>query len=310
MNNIKHIVLSGGGPLSLYGFGVLRELKKRNILNFNNITSIHGTSSGSILAFLIASKLNMDDISTYLKEFPYNKYYSLKFDKIVNLGIKQGLFGMKEFNTFIDPFLKTLNWDLSISLSDVKEKTGINLHIYTADFNNFSVIDFNNIDYPHISLKDALYASCAHPIMFEPHYLNLNIENKMEKTCLIDGGLFCNVPLGYCIEKYYTKNENNNTNISYNDEIFCLHYRKKYNEMKMEENYSFMKYIKLLIIKLILNSEKHVLDDLLPHIKYNCEINLKDEELDWNILFKNENVREKALTELSVYHTDTFLKTL
>jgi len=317
MNQLKHIVISGGGPLFIYGFGVFRELVKRRRLSIESIESIHGTSSGSIIAFLLASKLDMNNVCDYLTNFPYNKYFSLKIDTMFRLNSKQGVFNKNQIDFFIDPLLKTLNWDLDICLADVNLKTGINLHIYSSNLNTFDIIDFNHIDYPYITLKDAIYASCAHPILFEPHYLCLTKEDTT-KTCLIDGGLFCNVPLGACIERYYEKDFNKFQFTEHDgskdkldnckNEIFCLHYAKYDQKLMLYENDSFIKYIKILLVKMILGSEKHTLANLLPFINNNFAITLNGDELDWNLLLKDITMRERAMGEVSKNQVSAFLK--
>ena len=50
---IKHIVLSGGGVSGFSEYGVLRESHNSGFWNINNIKSIYGTSSGSIVSIFI-----------------------------------------------------------------------------------------------------------------------------------------------------------------------------------------------------------------------------------------------------------------
>lgn len=302
LSKLKHIVISGGGPLAFYSFGVLRELHKRQLFNINTIQSIHGTSSGSLIAFIVASKLNMDDINDYLLNFPYNKYFSIKFDNMINLTSKQGLFDKHTIDILIDPILKTLNWDNNISLQEMREHTGINLHIYSTELNTFEIVDFNANDTPMISLKDALYASCAHPIMFSPHYIYS--DSKFTDACLIDGGLLCNVPLASCMERYCEQDYKTHCN----NEILCIHYNKNMPKTVVRENAGFLSYFKTLLLHLVLNSEKYNFKQYLPYIKYNCEIVLNETELDWNKLLNDRDFRANALNEISILKTDELIK--
>lgn len=300
LSNLKHIVISGGGPLAFYSFALLRELYKKKLLNRNTLESMHGTSSGSLVAFIIASKIEINDIDEYLLEFPYNKYFSIKFDNMINLSNNQGLFNKQTIDILIDPILKTLNWDEKISLHQMKENTGINLHIYSTELNTFKIVDFNALDTPLITLKDALYASCAHPIMFSPHYIE---HSEYNDACFIDGGILCNVPLVPCMDRYYGSDYKSHCN----DEILCIHYNKNMPQTIVREKDSVLTYFKTLIQRLIQNSEKYDFKMYLPYIKYNCEIFLNEEELNWNKLLNDKEYRRKALNEISILKANEFI---
>ena len=46
MPSIKHIVLSGGGPTGLIGWGAIVELVKKEYIIINDIESLYATSAG------------------------------------------------------------------------------------------------------------------------------------------------------------------------------------------------------------------------------------------------------------------------
>ncbi len=46
---IKHLVISGGGPIIIQMLASIQELEERNYLKMKDIESIYGTSAGAIL---------------------------------------------------------------------------------------------------------------------------------------------------------------------------------------------------------------------------------------------------------------------
>jgi len=47
--NIKHLVISGGGPSLLQYLSAIQNLHKNNIIDIKKIESIYGTSAGCVI---------------------------------------------------------------------------------------------------------------------------------------------------------------------------------------------------------------------------------------------------------------------
>jgi predicted patatin/cPLA2 family phospholipase len=323
MNNIKHLVISGGGPLFLYSFGVLRELKKRNIINFNEIKSIYGTSSGSIVSLLVSCGVNFDDIAQYLIDYPYEKNFTMSFDKLMNLSKNQGLININTVDHFIDPLLKTANMNTNINLKDYYETTNIDLHIYSTEVNEFKTVDLNYRDYPYVRLKDAIYASCAIPVLFEPCYLDISnltpinkegIQDNHKKTvnsnvqeCFIDGGIFCNIPLGACMEREYGYTfdklyniENYTANEDYKNEILCVRYERNTHNSVIHKKDNLVTFINSLTQKIIKHMETHETYNLLNYINNDIIIDLKNNETNWFNIIRSRESRNDILNKHSI----------
>lgn len=303
MNTIKHLVLSGGGPLIIYSFSILRELHKRKQINFDKLKSIHGTSSGSILSILLATKVNMDDIANYIVEFPFEKHFSLTFDKILLLNKRQGLIDKSLLDSFIDPILKTADIDINVTLKEFCDLSKIDLHIYCTDLNAFKSVDLNNIDYPDVKLKDALYSSCAIPVLFEPLYMS--IDNK--KMCLVDGGFFCNNPLGACMEKEYGNTFDNMNECQlqeYKNEICCVYYRYPVNNSLLDEKDNILSLLRVFSLKTIQYMELYENNNLLNYIDNKINIDLKDNNSNWVDLIKNKNIRKEIIEHVGITMCD------
>jgi len=50
---IKHLVISGGGPIMIQIMSAIQELERKDFLNLKNIETIYGTSAGAIIGFFL-----------------------------------------------------------------------------------------------------------------------------------------------------------------------------------------------------------------------------------------------------------------
>lgn len=290
MNNIKHIVISGGGPSALYGFSVLRELFQSKKIDLKQLKSIHSTSSGTILALLFLLNLDLNDVSDALVEFPYDTFFTLKFDNIVRIITKQGFFNIKVFSSYLDPLLKTANVNINITLKEFYEKTGVHFHLYCTDIISFKCVDLNHNDFPKIRLKDAIYASCSIPLFFCPLYIETS---PTEQYCLVDGSFLHNLPMIPCIKNEY--GDDFEEEKIYRNEVLCINYTYNCHDETITKNDGIFKYIKYIFMNLF----RYFRD---PHeIKYasktRCFFNLdlNKEETDWNVLFKDIELRREII---------------
>ena len=69
---IKHIVISGGGPLGFRYLGALEKLEKENFWKIDNIESIYATSIGAIIGVFLGLKYDWDTLNKYLIERPWH----------------------------------------------------------------------------------------------------------------------------------------------------------------------------------------------------------------------------------------------
>ena len=64
--NIKHLVISGGGPSFFQYLSAIQNLEKHNFIDLTKIESIYGTSAGAIVGTLLCLKFNdWDTINDY-----------------------------------------------------------------------------------------------------------------------------------------------------------------------------------------------------------------------------------------------------
>lgn len=290
MNNIKHIVISGGGPLILYGFSVLRELIQSKKMDLNQLKSIHSTSSGTILALLFLLELDLNDVADTLIEFPYDKFFTLKFDTIMRIMTKQGLFNTKVLSSYLDPLLKTANINVNITLKEFYEKIGVHFHLYCTDIIGFKCVDLNHTDFPTIRLKDAIYASCAVPLLFDPLYIETSPD---KQYCLVDGGFFHNLPMIPCIKNEY--GDDFEAEKTYCGEVLCINYTYNCDDETITKNDGIFKYIKYVFMKLF----NYIRDPndikCASKTRHFLNLDLNKEETNWNVLFKDIKLRREII---------------
>jgi len=74
--NVKHLVISAGGPAGGILFGALGYLHREKKWNINKIKTIYSCSVGSVLAILVSLKYDWDTLDDFMMKRPWSKIYS------------------------------------------------------------------------------------------------------------------------------------------------------------------------------------------------------------------------------------------
>lgn len=196
---IKHLVISGGGPLGLRYLGALEKLEKEGIWKLENIESIYGTSIGSTIAAFICLNYDWETLNKYIIDRPWKDAFKLTARQILDSYHNKGLFDKKLCEIIFKPLLEAKDLNINITLKQFYEFSKIDLHIFTFELNNFETIELSHTTHPDLSLLQALTMSSSLPGIFMPTI----IDNK----CYIDGGVMCNYPLNQCLKEHNDKNE-------------------------------------------------------------------------------------------------------
>ena len=196
---IKHLVIAGGGSNGIQTIGVLQQLEINKFWNINDIETIYATSSGSIISILLALKFNWDMINEYIISRPWHETYQITAEMIYNSYLKKGLFDIKALELFYNPFFKSIDIPLTITMKEFYEYCKIELHFFSLELNSFELIDISYKTFPDIPLLQTILMSCSMPIIFSPVCL-------IDK-CYIDGAIISNYPLKYCIQEHTNKDE-------------------------------------------------------------------------------------------------------
>jgi len=190
---IKHIVIPGGGPIGVQALGAIQYLEQQKYIDVNMIDTIYATSIGTIVATLIALKFEWNTINDYIIKRPWQDVFQINISQIFDIFSKKGLFDKNSIEIFFKPFFNAKDIPIDITLLDFYKFSNIELHIFSLETNNFSVLDCSYKTHPQLPLITAIHMSCAIPILFSPVCIDNN--------CYVDGGVVCNDPLNYCIDK-------------------------------------------------------------------------------------------------------------
>lgn len=235
---IKHLVISGGGPIMIQILSALQELIYNKYLDINNIESIYGTSAGAIMGVIIALKFDWETINDYIIKRPWQDVFPIKVQNIFDAYTKKGIFDIKTVEKCFKPLLNAKDIPLDINLKDFYELTKIELHMFTFEINEYKIIDISYKTHPDLPLLTAVQMSCALPVLVTP----VCIDNK----CFMDGGVGCNYPLNYCIESGKSPSE-------------ILGFKNKYSDNNniVNENSTLMDYILNFLFKAVLKLDTY-----------------------------------------------------
>ena len=125
----------------------------------------------------------------------------------------------------LEPLLKLIDLPLDVTLMCFSEKTGIDLHLIATDLNGSSTlveVDICADKTPDIKLCDAVAASLAIPILFQPIIY--------KTSCLLDGGILHNYPLNICLKNIDDENSVIGIRNEWHTENLCISSESSYFE--------------------------------------------------------------------------------
>lgn len=150
------LMLSGGAGLGFFHAGVVKSLNEQNALP----TVISGASAGSIIAGLLATRTH-DELQTCLTpEFIFETFKNWRVWRGID---KKGLFNSKYLeNALIELF------DLT-TFEEAYQRTGrhVTVTVSPADLHQHSRL-LNAKTSPNAVMSQAIRASCAVPVVFNP----------------------------------------------------------------------------------------------------------------------------------------------
>jgi predicted acylesterase/phospholipase RssA len=189
---IKHLVISGGGPIMIQILAAIQELEIKNYLNMNDIETIYGTSAGAIIAVMFSLNFDWQTLNDYIIKRPWKDVFSIKVQNILDSYTKKGIFDCKTVEKCFKPLLDAKDISLDITLEDFYKLTNKELHMFAFEINDYKIVDISYKTHPNLKLLSAVQMSCALPVLMTPVFF----DNK----CFMDGGVACNYPLNFCIE--------------------------------------------------------------------------------------------------------------
>jgi NTE family protein len=207
MDKINTLVLSGGGLKGIAHIGVLKALKEKKILD--NITTIAGTSIGSIVGCLYNIGYSPEELGELITELDFGL---LKNIKLEDIPIKLGIDGGEKIECVLKELFKNKGYDEEITFQELYQKTKIKL-IFTATCTNTKELKYLSYKtFPGMKVITGMRISSSIPFLFVPV--------KYEGNMYIDGAVMNNYPINLFKKKknnvigiyLYEKNENKNIN--------------------------------------------------------------------------------------------------
>ena len=201
MHKIKHIVLSGGGGTGFAYYGALRESHKDGFWNINDIQTMHGISCGTIIIFILVmvKYISWEDFDIFLTNRPWETVFGFSPDKLLKAYSNVGICDKETIKNVFSPILGAVDLSLNITMSEFYNFSGIEFHCYTTNLDTYKLVDISYKTHPDWELLDAIYSSCALPLLFRP--------NRIDDKIYIDGGFLCNYPLQQCIDQIENPDE-------------------------------------------------------------------------------------------------------
>ena len=193
MSAIKHLVISGGGPVLISILAVIQELECQKFIKRENIESIYGVSAGAIVGVLYALHFDWETINDYIIKRPWQDVFTIRVKDILDSYTKRGIFDIRTIEKCFKPLLDAKDIPLEINLQDFYQVTKIDLHFFAFDMNQYQLEDISHTSYPELPLLEAIQMTCAIPILLTPVIYG--------DKCFMDGGVVCNYPLRYCLER-------------------------------------------------------------------------------------------------------------
>lgn len=226
---IKHLVLSGGGPLGFRFLSALEKLHDANFWNLNNIESIYSTSIGSAIGGFFCLKYDWETLNNYLINRPWHDCLKFTPKQLLESYYTKGMYDKKVFEIIFKPLLEAKDLSLNVTLEELYIYSGIDLHIFAFELNKFTTYEMSHTSHPNLKLIDAITRSSSLPGIFVPTF--------EDGKCFIDGGIMCNCPIMECLRDHPNEDECLAIISSYNDinDLFV--------NSKVDENSSLLDYI-------------------------------------------------------------------
>jgi NTE family protein len=279
---LRHIIISGGHIWGLHALGVINKCIEEKVIDLHQIKSIHGTSIGSLIGAILALKPDMKDIADYFINRPWHNL--IKKYELSPLGLynSNGLLTCEFINDILSPILKSHDISIDITLEEFYNETGVELYVYATELNEYVTECLSYKTHPEWRLLDAIYASCALPILFRPYF--------RENKCYIDGAILMNYPLEKCIDLYD------------NDEIFGIPIGKMEEEeiTLINENTTFADYISTIFMKILLKTLLFPNNDY--KIPYEVKLYSNLTSIDYIINFLTSDEERKSVYNYAYDH--------
>lgn len=202
---IRHLVLSGGGEIGICFFGALKSSSQAGFWRIEDIKTIYATSAGSLFGTITALTpfVSWEMLDVFFEKRPWEQVFDVNVDCVLRSVANCGILGRRTAAEFLGPVMRAADMSIDVTMREFFDATGIEMHYMVTNLDAFELVDISYKSHPNWKVVDAVYASAALPIMFQPI--------RIDGTLYADGAIFCNFPIKQCLAQ-----------ADHPDEIFAL----------------------------------------------------------------------------------------
>lgn len=185
--DIENLTFEGAGIFGITYIGALSVLESRNILS--NIKGYSGSSSGSIVASLLAMDCSVKDLETIMIETDWSSFLdtSCCCCGIFNIFSKYGYNKGKAKEKWLKKIIKQQTGNENFTFQQVYKIYKKKLYICAINLNSEMPVYFSHEYSPNMPVWLALHMSTCFPYVFSPI--------KYKKEYYVDGGVMENYPI-------------------------------------------------------------------------------------------------------------------
>lgn len=169
--------------------GAIRGVSEHKDFELDNIKTIAGVSSGSLLAVVLLLGYDWIDLEKYFIERPWEKSLGVQMIRAI-ASVTPGLCCEKFLRTILDNLFGGANISLNVTLSEFARAKNVRLMFITTKINKSGEFEETTLDsciHTDLPLIKAIAMSSAVPLLFQP------VEWK--ESVFVDGGLTNNSPV-------------------------------------------------------------------------------------------------------------------
>ncbi len=211
--SIENLVFEGAGIRGIAYCGALMELDERHLLD--QVTNAAGTSSGAITACFYSIGYSPTEIYDLIGETDFGAFNDGRLGAIgglYRLNKKLGWYRGKKFLTWLEEKIEAQTGNRNLTFAELQKLTFTNEHfkelvVAATSLNHQQSIYFSAETFPQMRIADAVHASMAVPLYFEPvvidstgkvvDYDDLTAHHHL----CVDGGFTANFIISYFDKK-------------------------------------------------------------------------------------------------------------
>lgn len=185
--DIDALVFAGGGVRGLAYLGALMGFRDKYDIDWTvseKVTKVAGTSIGSLVALMIATGWNLDEMMTFVNQLDLeNLFFSYDMLNLGPMGLQDG----SSLRALVEQVLGRKGFPLNITFQELFKLTKKHLVVTVTDLSCCGVQYICHETLPKAPVLDTVVASMSLPLVFNPV--------KYEDRLWVDGGLCDNFPI-------------------------------------------------------------------------------------------------------------------